>query len=60
MLAAPLARAAHDGRPLSLVLIDLDRFKCFNDTHGHMAGDGMLAAAAGVLHNALRPSAFAV
>lgn len=60
MLPKLVARAAHDGRPLSLVMIDLDHFKRFNDTHGHMAGDGALAAAAGVLRNALRPSDFAV
>lgn len=60
MLPKLVSRAAHDGRPLSLVMIDLDHFKRFNDTHGHMAGDGALAAAAGVLRSALRPSDFAV
>jgi diguanylate cyclase (GGDEF)-like protein len=60
MLPKLVARAVHDGRPLSLVMIDLDHFKRFNDTHGHMAGDGALAATAGVLRNALRPSDFVV
>jgi len=60
MLPKLVSRAAHDGRPLSLVMIDLDHFKRFNDTHGHMAGDGALAAAACVLRTALRPSDFAV
>lgn len=60
MLPKLVARAAHDGRPLSLVMIDLDHFKRFNDTHGHMAGDAALAAAAGVIRSALRPSDFAV
>lgn len=60
MLPRLAARAAQDGSPLSLVMVDLDHFKRFNDTHGHIAGDGALAAAANVLRGALRPSDFAV
>lgn len=60
MLPKLAARAATDGSPLSLVMIDLDHFKRFNDTHGHIAGDAALAAAAGVIRGALRPSDFAV
>ena len=41
-------------------MIDLDHFKRFNDTHGHLAGDDALRAAAGVINAALRPSDFAV
>ncbi|MES2129119.1 MAG: GGDEF domain-containing protein [Pseudomonadota bacterium] len=48
------------GRPLALVMIDLDHFKKFNDTHGHLGGDDALRAAAGVLAKALRPSDYAV
>lgn len=36
--------AAESGRPLSLLAIDVDNFKQFNDHHGHLAGDDMLVA----------------
>jgi diguanylate cyclase (GGDEF)-like protein len=60
MLPKLVARARQDGGPLSLVMIDLDHFKRFNDTHGHMAGDTALATAAAVIRTALRPSDLAV
>lgn len=47
-------RAARDGRPLSLLFVDADRFKAFNDTHGHQAGDRCLKAIADTLSSALR------
>ncbi|WP_345713935.1 GGDEF domain-containing protein, partial [Kineococcus glutinatus] len=40
------ARARAEGRPLSVAMIDLDRFKVFNDTFGHQAGDKLLQGAA--------------
>ncbi|MFT8676267.1 MAG: GGDEF domain-containing protein [Acetobacter sp.] len=42
-------RAAQSGLPLSLVMVDADRFKEYNDLYGHPAGDRCLQALVGVL-----------
>jgi diguanylate cyclase (GGDEF)-like protein len=60
MLGKFVARARQDGRPLSVVMIDLDHFKRFNDTHGHLLGDTALCTAANVIRSALRPTDYAV
>ncbi len=44
------------GTPVSLVLLDIDHFKKFNDTHGHLAGDFVLSQVASVLRSYVRGS----
>jgi diguanylate cyclase (GGDEF)-like protein len=40
---------AHDSRGIAMMMIDVDRFKAFNDTHGHDAGDAVLSMLANTI-----------
>ncbi len=53
-LSQELAAAQRYRQPLSLAIIDLDKFKIINDHHGHSAGDLVLQTAARVLAKTLR------
>ena len=47
-------RSRREGWPLSVVICDVDRFKEFNDRHGHPAGDKLLQAVAGLITDLCR------
>ena len=50
-------RAVRSTEPLSLLVLDVDHFKLYNDALGHAAGDSALRAVAGVLQaHAMRPA----
>jgi len=53
-LGSELAAAQRHGRPLSLLMVDIDHFKDVNDAHGHLAGDETLKMVAFVLRGAVR------
>jgi diguanylate cyclase (GGDEF)-like protein len=54
LLHREVALAERHGVPLSLVMIDMDRFKQINDSHGHAAGDHLLKAFADCVRITLR------
>jgi len=53
-LGDEVVRSHHFGQPLSLILVDVDRFKCVNDTYGHLVGDNTLAAVGEALREHVR------
>ncbi|MGY8525483.1 GGDEF domain-containing protein [Paracidovorax citrulli] len=56
MASRAIARATASGTAVALLIVDVDRFKMVNDTHGHAAGDAVLTAFAGTLTSSVRPA----
>jgi len=54
LLDLEMKRAARQKRKLSLILVDVDHFKKYNDLHGHLGGDDLLQRLAGTLKRACR------
>lgn len=59
-LASEVARSERHGHPLSVLLLDLNRFKNINDRYGHAAGDAVLKAFAQRLNRVIRASDLAI
>ena len=53
-LAHEVARAKRENYPISIMLIDIDRFKNFNDTYGHSTGDEVLKSLSRLLVESIR------
>ncbi len=51
-----VSRFAHGSGRLALLMIDVDHFKKFNDSHGHRAGDAVLIEVGRVLRGGFRPT----
>jgi diguanylate cyclase (GGDEF)-like protein len=54
ILDKEINRAHRDNMPLAIIMIDIDKFKAINDTHGHHVGDLVLQEVAAVLKNNVR------
>ncbi len=53
-LKKEMQRADRQNRPLSLIILDLNGFKKYNDTHGHLAGDKLLSEAGEIINSKIR------
>ena len=50
-----ISRCTQNEQPISMIMIDIDNFKVFNDRFGHVAGDRALSAVASILRHQFRP-----
>jgi two-component system cell cycle response regulator len=55
-LAIEFSHARRYGKLLTIAVVDVDRFKSLNDTHGHSAGDAVLRQIGAILRNSFRQS----
>ncbi len=53
-LKEEMSRSSRIGEPFALIIMDVDKFKHFNDTYGHLAGDAVLEQLALVIQKTLR------
>jgi two-component system cell cycle response regulator len=53
-LADECRRAKRYSHPLSVIMLDVDGFKSYNDTYGHVQGDVLLKMLAGILQTSVR------
>lgn len=53
-LSEEFSRSVRHGVPVSVMMLDIDRFKDFNDTFGHDAGDAVLVAVSRVIEDCIR------
>ena len=55
---AVTARCAASGKPVTILMLDIDHFKSFNDRYGHATGDAVLKQVAATLRGCMRNSDF--
>jgi diguanylate cyclase (GGDEF)-like protein len=53
-LPAAASNASRSGTPVTVAMLDLDHFKGYNDRHGHVAGDALLAQVGSLLRSSVR------
>ncbi|NIR14412.1 MAG: GGDEF domain-containing protein, partial [Desulfobacterales bacterium] len=58
-LSGEIGRSSRYERPFALLIIDIDHFKKFNDTYGHLAGDEVLRKMGNVFQKSIRSCDYA-